>query len=375
MSEAERAITALLQLMARLRDPVNGCPWDCEQTFATIAPYTIEEAYEVADAIDRADPLQLRDELGDLLFQIVFHARMAEERGWFDFASVASSIHAKLVRRHPHVFAGAAWEGLEAQTRKWEDLKARERAARPAHANDATAQLPHANHAMAQPAKGATHASHGLPGGQPRSGVSARGARAQLPAPFAGENEADVRKSAAGCDACVARVAPPGTPVIAGERANARADGDFFQLTSALADVPKALPALARAAKLGRRAARVGFDWQEPSQVRDKVLEELSEVDAALAAANSAPEEGKGTVNGDASGTSRVAEELGDLLFAIANWTLHLKIDPEEALRAANAKFERRFRHMESLAHSRGAKLESLTAAEWDELWRKAKAK
>ena len=346
MSEAERAITALLQLMARLRDPVNGCPWDCEQTFATIAPYTIEEAYEVADAIDRADPLQLRDELGDLLFQIVFHARMAEERGWFDFASVASSIHAKLVRRHPHVFAGAAWEGLEAQTRKWEDLKARERAARPAHANHATAQLPHATDATAR-----------------------------LPAPFAGENEADVRKSAAGCDACVPRVAPPGTPGTAGERANARADGDFFQLTSALADVPKALPALARAAKLGRRAARVGFDWQEPSQVRDKVLEELSEVDAALAAANSAPEEGKGTVNGDASGTSGVAEELGDLLFAIANWTLHLKIDPEEALRAANAKFERRFRHMESLAHSRGAKLESLTAAEWDELWRKAKAK
>ena len=120
MSDAERATTALLQLMARLRDPTQGCPWDREQTFATIAPFTIEEAYEVADAIDRNDPQQLRDELGDLLFQIVFHSRMAQERGWFDFAGVATSIHDKLVRRHPHVFAGAAVEGIESQTRNWE---------------------------------------------------------------------------------------------------------------------------------------------------------------------------------------------------------------------------------------------------------------
>jgi MazG family protein len=264
MSEAERATAALLQLMARLRDPANGCPWDREQTFATIAPFTIEEAYEVADAIERGDPGQLRDELGDLLFQIVFHSRMAQERGWFDFAAVATSIHDKLVRRHPHVFAGAPVEGLEAQTRNWEELKARERAE-----------------------------------------VAAR----------------------------------------------QQSDG------SALADVPKALPALARAAKLGRRAARVGFDWQEPGQVRDKVLEELAEVDAALGHESH----------------ERVTEEVGDLLFAVANWTLHLKIDPEEALRAANAKFERRFRQMEALAGSRGARLERLSAAEWDELWRKAK--
>jgi nucleoside triphosphate diphosphatase len=262
MSEAERATRALLELMARLRDPVNGCPWDREQTFATVAPYTLEEAYEVADAIERGDPQQLRDELGDLLFQIVFHSRMAEERGWFDFAAVAGSIHDKLVRRHPHVFAGAPMEGIEG---KWEELKALERAA----------------------------------------------------------------------------------------AAQRKGSGD----TSALADVPKALPALARAAKLGRRAARVGFDWQETGQVREKVLEELAEVDEALA--EQAPE--------------RVAEELGDLLFAIANWTLHLKIDPEEALRAANAKFERRFRQMESIAAARGAKLESLSAADWDNLWRKAK--
>jgi MazG family protein len=261
-TRAELATSALLELMARLRDPADGCPWDREQTFATIAPYTIEEAYEVADAIERGEPRQLREELGDLLFQIVFHSRMAQERGWFDFADVATSIHDKLVRRHPHVFAGAPVEGLEAH---WEELKARERA----------------------------------------------------------------------------------------ESAARQASPD----TSALADVPKALPALSRAAKLGRRAARVGFDWQEPGQVRDKVIEELGEVDEALAD----------------EAHDRVTEELGDLLFAIANWTLHLKIDPEEALRAANAKFERRFRHMESLAGTRGASLESLTAAEWDELWRKAK--
>src|ERR1700753_4227837 len=181
MSDAERATKDLIELMARLRDPVNGCPWDCEQTFATIAPYTIEEAYEVADAIDRGEPTQLRDELGDLLFQIVFHSRMAEEKGWFDFAAVAAAIHAKLVRRHPHVFAGAVREAPERQNQKWEELKAQERAAR---ASD----------------------------------------------------------------------------------------------TSALADVPKALPALSRAAKLGRRAGRVGFDWQEAPQVREKVLEELREV-------------------------------------------------------------------------------------------------
>lgn len=265
MSEAERSLTALLELMARLRDPVNGCPWDREQTFATVAPYTIEEAYEVADAIDREDPGQLRGELGDLLFQIVFHSRMAQERGWFDFAAVATAIHDKLVRRHPHVFAGAPLEGLESQNRNWEELKARERA-------ESAAQ----------------------------------------------QRSAD---------------------------------------NSALADVPKALPALARAAKLGRRAARVGFDWQEPGQVRDKVIEELAEVDEALRE----------------DSRERVTEELGDLLFAIANWTLHLKIDPEEALRGANAKFERRFRQMESMAGARGAKLESLTAAQWDELWRQAK--
>src|ERR1700759_5658270 len=142
----------LLELMRRLRDPNGGCPWDREQTFATIAPFTIEEAYEVADAIDRGDPAQLRDELGDLLFQIVFHSRMAEEKGWFDFAAVAAGIHAKLVRRHPHVFAGAAREAPELQNRQWEESKAQERAER-ASDTSALADVPKALPALARASK------------------------------------------------------------------------------------------------------------------------------------------------------------------------------------------------------------------------------
>jgi len=271
MSEAERALGALLALMARLRDPQRGCPWDREQTFSSIAPYTIEEAYEVADAIERGEREALRDELGDLLFQVVFHARMAEERGWFDFAAVATTIHDKLVRRHPHVFAGASPTPQEL-VRAWEQQKAQERAA-----------------------------SAG-------------------PAP-AGEG-------------------------------------------TVLAGVPRALPALVRAAKLGHRAAGVGFDWPDAREVRAKVLEELHEMDGALAA-------GEAGEAGSDSGV--VADELGDLLFSIVNWSRHLKLDAEAALRAANAKFERRFATMESLARARSLDLESLSAAEWDALWREAK--
>jgi nucleoside triphosphate diphosphatase len=267
--EPGEAMTALLELMARLRDPQHGCPWDREQTFRTIAPYTIEEAYEVADAVERGQPRKLCDELGDLLFQVVFHARMAEEKGWFDFAAVARGIHAKLVRRHPHVFED---EGLAADvsqlSRIWEEQKARERAQ------------------------------------------------------------------------------------VAGEEAAAD--------HSALADVPHALPALTRAAKLGRRAARVGFDWEHPAQVRDKVLEEVREIEDELA-------------GGAGASSASLTEELGDLLFAVANWGLHLKIDPEEALRAANTKFERRFRRMEALAAAQGSPLQKLDAAQWDVLWRQAK--
>jgi MazG family protein len=270
MSSAERAVAALLELMARLRDPEDGCPWDREQSFATIAPYTIEEAYEVADAIEHGDREHLREELGDLLFQVVFHARMAEERGWFDFAAVATSIREKLVRRHPHLFAGATL-APEDLVRVWEEQKAQERAA------------------------------------------------------------ASARAGAAG-----------GSVVLGG--------------------VPKALPALTRAAKLGRRAARVGFDWPDARQVRAKVLEELHEVDAALPDSGSAD-----------SGSAALADELGDVLFSMVNWCRHLHVDAEEALRAANNKFERRFTHMESLARTRGLSLERLSAAEWDALWREAK--
>jgi ATP diphosphatase len=260
MADPQHSLGDLLTLMARLRDPQRGCPWDREQSFATIAPFTIEEAYEVADAIERGDREQLRDELGDLLFQVVFHARMAEERGWFGFADVAASIHAKLVRRHPHLFAGAPL-AAEDLPREWEAQKAREREQRA-----------------------------GREGGDP----------------------------------------------------------------GALAGVPAALPALMRAAKLGRRAARVGFDWADVNGVRAKVAEELTELDAA-------------------AGHEAAAEELGDLLFAVVNLSRHLEIDAESALRGANAKFERRFRLMEQLAAERGRPLANLTADEWDALWRESK--
>ena len=274
MTGTASALAALLEVMARLRDPENGCRWDLAQDFRSIAPYAIEEAYEVADAIEREDPERLRDELGDLLFQVVFHARMAEERGWFDFAAVATAIHDKLVRRHPHVFSadpqpldGPALETL------WEEQKARERAS------------------LAKGEEG-----------------------------------------------------PP----------------------SALCDVPLGLPALSRAVKLGRRASRVGFDWARTADVRPKVVEELAELDAAL-----------GNLVGEARSEhtrdSEVAEELGDLLFALANWGRHLRIDPEAALRAANQKFEARFRHMESLARARDLTLGALSADAWEELWREAK--
>jgi ATP diphosphatase len=270
MSEAESALAALIELMARLRDPTSGCPWDQKQTFATVAPYTIEEAYEVADAIEKGDPTQLRDELGDLLFQVVFHARLAQERGWFDFAQVASAIHEKLVRRHPHVFGGQSVAGDAELSRNWEEQKARERAA-----------------------ASAANGSGGV---------------------------------------------------------------------SALADVPRGLPALVRAAKLGKRAGRVGFDWADAAQVREKVLEEWREVDEALAAA------GAGAMNAPA-----VVEEMGDLLFAVANWSRHLEFDAEEALRAANSKFERRFRDMEALAGQRGLSLENLSPPQWEGLWEESK--
>lgn len=252
-----RALTRLLGIMRKLRDPDGGCPWDREQDFQTIAPYTIEEAYEVAEAIARGSPAALEGELGDLLFQVVFHAQLGSERGWFDFASVADAISNKLTERHPHVFAGTRIASTAEQNQAWEEHKARERAAKP---------------------------------------------------------------EAAG---------------------------------SELADVPLALPALARAAKLGKRAGRVGFDWPDAGGVREKIDEELREVAAAT------PEQR--------------SEELGDLLFAVANWARHLRVDAEEALRLANAKFERRFRAMEALAAGRSRELKGLDAAAWDALWNEVK--
>jgi MazG family protein len=264
MSEAAAELTALLALMQVLRDPVHGCPWDREQTFATIAPFTIEEAYELADAIGREDFERLRDELGDLLFQVVFHARIAEEQGRFDFAAVARTLRDKLVRRHPHVFAQQRTPPVAELHVSWEAQKARERAAAGLH------------------------------------GV--------------------------------------------------------------LSDVPRALPALSRAAKLGRRAARVGFDWDSPAGVRAKVDEELAELDAALAPAQGEPQR------------ERAVEELGDLLFTVANWARHLRIDPEDALRGAALKFEQRFERMEAAARRDGTPLDSLTAPQWEALWSAAKS-
>ena len=260
-ARAQRALARLLAIMRRLRDPAGGCPWDREQDFASIAPYTIEEAYEVADAIARGEPRALEGELGDLLFQVVFHAQLGAERAWFDFASVADAIADKLTARHPHVFAGAHIASADEQNRAWEEFKAGERAAR-------------------------------------------------------------------------AGVAP-----------------------SELADVPLALPALARAAKLGKRAGRVGFDWPDASGVRAKIEEELRETDEVAA-----------------HDLTRRAEELGDLLFATANWARHLGVDAEEALRLANAKFERRFRAMERLAAARGLTLKTLDPAAWDALWNEVKS-
>ena len=258
-SKAQHSLTRLLGIMRRLRDPAQGCPWDREQDFASVAPYTIEEAYEVAEAIARGEPRALESELGDLLFQVVFHAQMGAERQWFDFSSVAESIADKLTERHPHVFADARIDSVADQNRAWEEHKARERAMR----------------------------------GEP-----------------------------------------------AGE----------------LADVPLALPALARAAKLGKRAGRVGFDWPDATGVRAKIEEELREIDAVPV--------------GD---VERRSEELGDLLFAAANWARHLGVDPEESLRLANAKFERRFRAMEKLAAERALVLKTLSPAEWDGLWNEVK--
>jgi nucleoside triphosphate diphosphatase len=265
-------IEELLAIMERLRAP-DGCPWDREQTFATIAPYTIEEAYEVADAIERGDLGHLKDELGDLLFQVVFHAQIARERGAFDFEAAAGAICDKLRRRHPHVFAGESRPSAAEQSVLWENIKAEE-----------------------------------------RSG---------------------------------------------GRRSE--------EVPSALDGVPRALPALMRAYKLSKRAARVGFDFEHASQTADKVAEELAEVREAAAAQ---PGAAAGGALARAEGArEEIFEEIGDLLFAAANLARKLDVDAEAALRAANAKFERRFRAMEALAQARGSIFAQLSLADQEALW------
>ena len=271
-------VCELLSIMARLRG-AEGCPWDKEQSFASLAPYTIEEAYEVADAAERGDMRQLKDELGDLLFQVVFYAQIASEAGEFDFEAVAGTICNKLLRRHPHVFGKREPLTSAEQSIVWEEIKAQERA----------------------------------------------GAQAAAPG------------------------RAPGLP------------------SSHLDGVPQALPALMRAFKLSKRAARVGFDFEHASQTADKVAEELAEVREA---AHSAPAEAS-RVQGGAS--TAIFEEIGDLLFAAANLARKLDVDAEAALRAANAKFERRFRGMESLAAQRGEIFADLKLDAQERLWQEVK--
>jgi len=262
MSDAEK-IQRLLAIMARLRDPARGCPWDREQDFTSIAPYTIEEAYEVAEAIAENDMAALKDELGDLLFQVVFHARMAEEQGAFDFGDVAETITDKMLRRHPHVFGGVEIADAAAQTVAWEEHKAQERRAK-----------------------------------------------------------------------------------------------DGGGKVSALDGVGVALPALTRAEKIQKRAARVGFDWPSAAPIFDKIEEEITELRAEL----------------DANVPARIEDELGDLLFAVANLARHLDVDPETALRKATRKFERRFRRVEALLAESGRTPSGSTLDEMEAEWRRAKA-
>lgn len=258
--DPDGGIDRLVEIMARLRDPVTGCPWDLEQDFATIAPYTIEEAYEVADAVERRAWGDLKGELGDLLFQAVYHAQMAREAGYFCFADVVGAISDKMVARHPHVFGNESRDKSAAeQTRDWERMKASERAA-----------------------------------------GAARGT---------------------------------------------------------LDGVAAGLPALTRAVKLQNRAARVGFDWPSTDEVIDKIAEEARELNDARASLTE-PE---------------IFEEFGDLLFVVANLARHLAIDPEAALRAANAKFTRRFTQIEAALAERGMRPEDSDLAEMDALWNAAK--
>lgn len=268
-TDKRKDIHDLIAVMAALRTPVTGCPWDLEQDFRSIAPYTLEEAYEVADAIERADLPHLKEELGDLLLQVVYHSRMAEEEGAFAFADVVEGITTKMIRRHPHVFGDEAARSAGAAVDFWEKAKAAERAAKAAAAASAGAS------------------------------------------------------------------------------------------PSLLADVPVGLPGLTRALKLQSKAARVGFDWPSIAPVFDKIREEISELEAEVKTPAS---------------KETIEDELGDLLFVMANLARHLEIDPEAALRRANEKFLRRFRHIEMCLAQQGRSPAQSDLGEMDKLWDEAKA-
>ncbi|TGD74670.1 nucleoside triphosphate pyrophosphohydrolase [Mangrovimicrobium sediminis] len=266
MSAAQYTVADLVRVMQRLRDPQHGCPWDLEQDFQSIVPSTLEECYELAHAIEEGDYGHVGEELGDVLFQVIFYSQLGAERGYFDFATVVNTLVEKLVRRHPHVFGGGEIEGVvdgdtdvQAVSATWEAIKQEERAAREQH--------------------------------------------------------------------------------------------------GALSDVPVALPALPRAQKLQKRAARVGFDWPEHTGVMDKLDEEIGELRAAISAADDAA----------------IEEELGDILFTCVNLSRHLGVDAESALRRASAKFEHRFTTMEALANDQGTGLGSLEATALEGLWERAK--
>jgi ATP diphosphatase len=261
-----RDIERLIAIMAALRTPTTGCPWDLEQNFSTIAPYTLEEAYEVADAIARGDLADLREELGDLLLQVVFHARMAEEQRAFDFGDVVQAITEKLIRRHPHVFGDAKGVTPQAVEGLWASIKAEEKAER-----------------------------------------AARGSHVEQ---------------------------------------------------GALAGVPVNLPALTRALKLQQKASKVGFDWHDPKAVLAKIREEADEIAEAI----------------DNGEHNAVGGEVGDLLFAVVNFARHFDVDPEDALRATNLKFGRRFAAIERALAARGKSPKDATLSEMDALWDEAKA-
>jgi len=265
MSKAKKNINDLMTIMKQLRNPLGGCPWDIAQDFTSVAPYTIEEAYEVAEAIEKTDMPELKNELGDLLFQVIFHAEMAQEEGYFDFADVVEGICDKMIRRHPHVFGDAEYRNANEQTRAWETQKADERKQK----NQQASQL----------------------------------------------------------------------------------DG-----------VTSGLPAFSRAVKLQNRAARVGFDWPDSTQVLDKLNEEMAELSHEMTKQSK-----------DSQNLARITEEFGDMMFVYANLARHMKIDPEAALRSANYKFEKRFKAVERRADAQNKSLETMNLEQMDQLWDEVK--